>query len=312
MFDTLFDWARQGHEKTLNQRIRPGLIIILNKSTEIVHNALGTPEQATSRMLDAYAKSSKFRDMQRMWEKRGLRIKTAEDLIRCYYFDFKVVSIPTYTSSPLVATQMAEALKGLYRKILDMSACIRKKRRTFSMDPDVSTFNSHVEYAAKKLAKDYKATLNFHYMQMSSGKSSLPSRFSEHLVQLMSNMANMRGLDGSNEIGGEAQLVEDIVPFIASCIVAQVSQTDSSKLPPNLSLGGGDWLLTVGNKKGKGCARRVSLRTKPESALRSSGTNFGGAKLWIQAHIADVAITGMATKRGTSSDARLRSPRRPR
>ena len=235
MFNKLFEWARQGHEKTLNQRVRPGLIIILNKSTELAHDALGTPEQATRRMLDAYSKSSRFRDMQHMWEKRGRRVRTAEDLIHCYYYAFKVVSIPTYTLSPPVASQMTEALRGVYAKVREMSERIRRKRRAANMEPDISSFNSYVEYAAKKLARNYKDAVDFHHMQTSSGDSSLPTSFSEHLVQLMSNMLRLRGLDSSNETGGEARLVEDIIPFIASCIVAQISQLPSSKLftPPN-------------------------------------------------------------------------------
>lgn len=233
MFDTLFNWARQGHEKTLNQRVRPGLIIVLNKSTELVHDALGTPDQATRQMLNAYARSSKFRKLQRTWEKRGKHVRSAEELIYCYYHAFQVVSIPTYSSSPAVAGQMASALRGLYQKIREMSERVRIERRSFNIDPDVSTFNSYVEYAASKLAKDYKAAVDFHYMQMSSGDSSLPTQFSEHLVQLMSSMAKLRGLNNTNDVGGEAQLVEDIIPFIGSCIVSQVSLSDHSKSPRN-------------------------------------------------------------------------------
>lgn len=230
MFDTLFDWALQGHEKTLNQSVRPGLIIILNKSTELVHDALGSPEQATRKILDAYAQSARFKEMQETWAKRNRRVRTAEDLIHCYYYAFTVVSIPTYGSDPPVASQMSEALKELYAKIRGMSEFIRRKRRSCNMDPDVSTFNSYFEYAAGKLARDYKAAVDLHQMQMSSGDSSLPIRFSEHMAQLMSNMSKTRRLDESNKSGGEAQLVEEIIPFIASCIATQVPQIDSSKL----------------------------------------------------------------------------------
>lgn len=229
MFDTLFDWALQGHEKTLNQRVRPGLIIILNKSTELIHDALGSPEQATRKILDAYAQSARFKEMRARWAKRNRRVKTAEDLIHCYYYAFTVVSMPTYGSDPPVASQMAGALKELYAKIRDMSERIRKKRRSCNMDPDVSSFNSYLEYAAGKLARDYTTAVDLHQMQMSSGDWSLPTRFSEHMAQLMANMSRIRRLDESNERGGEAELVEEIIPFIASCIVTQVPQTDSSK-----------------------------------------------------------------------------------
>ena len=230
MFDTLFDWAKQGHEKTLNQRIRPGLIIVLNKSTETVHDALSNPDKATEKMLRAYESLSRFREMQRMWRKRGRRVETARDLIHCYYYAFKVISIPTYSSSPPVANQTSESIKTLYRKIRDMSDCIREKRKSYNMDLDTSSFNSYMEKAAKKLAVDLNSAIDFHHIQMSSGDSRLPNRFSEHLLQLMSNMVRMRGLDQSNEIGGEAQLVEDLIRYIASCIAAQVQPNpDSSK-----------------------------------------------------------------------------------
>jgi hypothetical protein len=230
MFEKLFDWARHGHEKTLNQRVRPGLIIILNKNTESAHEALQNPETATQEMLQKFQSSSRFRELQQNWRNRGRQVKTAKDLIHCYYYAFRVISIPSYTkASPPMATQIATAIQALYKKVCEMSQCIRDKREKCNMDLDVSSFSSYMEYAAKKLARDYKCAIDFHHMELSSGNSRLPKRFSEHLVQLMRNMAKTRKLDVTNETKGESQMVEDLIPFIASCIVAQVPHPNSSK-----------------------------------------------------------------------------------
>jgi hypothetical protein len=226
MFDTLFDWASHGHEKTLNQRVRPGLIIILNKSTEQVHGALDDVEETTRQMLRAFESLTRFAELRRKWEARGHTIRKAEDLIHCYYLSFRVISIPAYSSRPAMATQVADMIQQLYKEIRQMSRIVRTKRKSYNMDLDVAGFNAYVKNAAQTLARDLKSVVDFHQMQMCSGDSRLPGRFSEHLVQLMSNMLKERRLDEADETGGEARLVRDLIPFIACCIVAQIPKNE--------------------------------------------------------------------------------------
>jgi len=74
------------------------------------------------------------------------------------------------------------------------------------------------------LGKDYRRAMDLH--EVSSGDSSLPTSFRKHLLQLMSSVAAQRRLNEEDDVGGERQLVRDLIPFVAACITAQQLPTD--------------------------------------------------------------------------------------
>ncbi|KAK3330701.1 hypothetical protein B0H66DRAFT_528046 [Apodospora peruviana] len=224
ILEEMFKWAKDGHEKTLNQRVRPGLVIVLNKMAQDFQETLSTVDKATKSLLDSFQKSARFGELQKRWQARGRSIKDAKDLIYCYYHSFRVIPIPQHTtSSPATSQRISNQIKVLYGEIHSMSARIRLKRRSLNMDLDVASLNAYLLQSVNALANNYNNALDFH--RLSDGDSALPRRFSEHLLQLMSNMVKLRGLDITQEVGGEGNLVEDMIPYIAACIVAQVVVT---------------------------------------------------------------------------------------
>ncbi|KAK6208479.1 hypothetical protein LQW54_006825 [Pestalotiopsis sp. IQ-011] len=70
----MFKWAKEGHEKTLNQRVRPGLIIVLNKMNAGTHDALASVNQATKSLLGNFERSTRFNELQQRWRSRGKEI----------------------------------------------------------------------------------------------------------------------------------------------------------------------------------------------------------------------------------------------
>ncbi|KAI1427994.1 hypothetical protein F5Y12DRAFT_791152 [Xylaria sp. FL1777] len=222
----MFKWAREGHEKTLNQRVRPGLIIVLNKMTTGSHNALGSVNRATKRLLENFEQSTRFSELQKTWRSRGKEIQTAEELILCYYDSFRVVSVPQYTAtSPATVKKTSDQIKTLYEEIGQMSELIRKKRQLLNPELDVASLNAYLRQALVGLGRDCESTIDFH--QLSDGDYSLPRRFSEHLVHVMANVAKQRNFDTSQATGGEANLVSQMTPYIAACIVAQAENHES-------------------------------------------------------------------------------------
>jgi hypothetical protein len=220
ILEEMFLWAKDGHDKTLNQRVRPGLIIVLNKMAHDSHGDLADSSLATSRLLRSFQKSRRFGELQRKWARRGREIVTAQDLIHCYYDCFRVISIPQHTREPAVAQQISGQIKAMYGYIRGMSDQIRAKKLSMNQDLDVPSLQAYLHQSIKALGADYQNSLDFH--QLSEGDSPLPRRFSEHLVQLMSNMVKLRNLHTTEAIGGEAELVMQMVPYIAACIVAQI------------------------------------------------------------------------------------------
>jgi len=222
----MFKWAKEGHEKTLNQRVRPGLIIVLNKMTDGSHDSLATVDQATRRLLNNFQQSNRFIDLQRKWKSRGKEIQTAEELMLCYYDSFRVISIPQYTAaSPITVKKTSNQIKSLYQEICRMSELIRKKRQSLNMELDTASFNAYLTQSLANLGRDYHSAIDFH--QLSKGDSSLPSRFSEHLLYVMAGVANHRNFHTSEATGGETHLVDQMTPYIAACIAAQINNNDS-------------------------------------------------------------------------------------
>lgn len=222
----MFAWAKDGHERTLNQRVRPGLIIVLNKMPMDSHDVFSSVKKATSQLLRSFRKSTRFQELQQKWKARGRVIETAEQLILCYYDSFKVISIPQHTpTSPTVVRTISDQVKTLYNEIIAMSGNIRRKRNSLNLDLDVASLNAYLHRSVTALGRDFHSTLDFH--ELTDGDSALPRRFSEHLCQILHRMSKLRNLDTSQTVGGEADLVLQMTPYIAACIVAQVDEANN-------------------------------------------------------------------------------------
>jgi len=227
MLATLFNWGQTGHDKTFNKRARPGLIIIMNKTTEQSHRALGGASAATAQLLRSFQDTQRFRDQQQLWSRRTeMPILSIEQLIRCYYQDFCVVSVPSYTSEvPSVAGEIASSLRNLYNTIRWMSDRVRDLRRPNTAD--ISRFGARFLKTAQELAKDCSRGIDL--LDINPSNTRLPQTFHEHLVHAASSLSKTRGLDIETTLGGEIRLVRDMIPFVAVCIVSQLRQVDPSK-----------------------------------------------------------------------------------
>lgn len=217
----MFRWAKGGHERTPNQRVRPGLIIVLNKMSMDTHDSILSTERATRQLLQSCENSTRFQELQQKWRVGGKPIGTAMELIRCYYDDFRVISIPQLTrSSPSTVQSIADKIKTLHGEILAMSEKIREKRKSLNLNPETSSLNAYLHRSAAALGRDYENSLDFH--ELSAGDISPPRRFSEHLAQLMARVVKLRHLETSQAAKGESELVFQMIPYIAACIVAQI------------------------------------------------------------------------------------------
>ncbi|KAI5921413.1 hypothetical protein F4810DRAFT_712454 [Camillea tinctor] len=214
----LFDWAKEGLERTLNQRVRPGLIIVLNKNSEASDKLLHDVDHATNELLRSFEQSSRYTEFRDKWKSRGRTITSARDLIKCYYHDFRVVSIPLHARTPSTAKTVSRQIMTLYGEIRSLSDQIRTRRKSFNMNLDIASFNVYLEQSLRILARDHRSSIDFH--PISENDSPLPTRPSEHLSLLLGNLVKQRKLNTTMEIGGEARLIDDITPYLAACIVA--------------------------------------------------------------------------------------------
>lgn len=219
----LFQWAVAGHERTINQRVRPGLIIVVNKDVPSADKEWLDVNYATKTLLSHLELSPRFAELREVWKTRGKVLKTAEDLIHCYYDSFRIICIPSL--EPSTAQTIAVQYRKLYDEIRKSSDKLRKKKIQVGMNLDVGSFTKYMENAFSRLAKDLTSSIDFHYM--ASKDTDRPSKFREHVTNLLKKLKD-DGLmskemeHGENDIIPEAELLNRITPFIACCIASKI------------------------------------------------------------------------------------------
>lgn len=218
----MFQWASSGHERTVNQRIRPALLIVINKFPQRSDPRWFDVDHATEKLLSHLQLSGSFNDLCIKWANRGKIIKTAQDLILCYYDSFRVICVPDLTGLES-STVIARQLQSLYREIRLASSRLRRKRVTVGMNLDVESLNTYVEHAFSRLTKDLNAPIDFYYL--SSNDPKIPTRFSEHMTSVVVKMLVKENYAKTDDTGQELDLLNRLTPYLASCIAMQISDT---------------------------------------------------------------------------------------
>jgi hypothetical protein len=223
--EKLFEWASNSHDRTYNQRIRPGLLIIVNNSSPPIEHNRGKwldPNYATEKLLNAIDISESFPDQCEEWRRRGRDIRSARDLILCYYESFRVVHIPTLSYA--TAEDVTFQHEKLYREIRQASTRLRETREQLGMSLNTTAFVQYMDHAFNRLAKDIRKSINFYYLSYRGEE--VPSKFSDHLTSLIAAVQEDQRPDG---LGQERELLNQLRPYIAGCVVLHTSnQQDGS------------------------------------------------------------------------------------
>ena len=233
----LFKWAVAGHERTINQRVRPGLVIVVNKDVPSEDEEWLDVDYATKTLLSHLELSPAFAELRETWKTRGKILTTAEDLIHCYYDSFRIICIPSLT--PGTTQTIAVQYRKLYDEIRKSSDKLRQKKVQVRMNLDVGSFNKYMENAFSRLAKDLTSSIDFHYM--ASKDTDRPVKFREHLANLLVKLKVQGEMTDTKEIQTEdlenvpeAALLDRITPFIACCIASKIPSgaSNTSMSPP--------------------------------------------------------------------------------
>ncbi|KAG4284336.1 hypothetical protein FPRO06_08715 [Fusarium proliferatum] len=214
----LIDWAQHSHDRILNQRTKPALIVILNIVVDIDE---GSSSDVTEDLLRSFQRTERFRTLQALWEEREHPIRNTADLLLCYYSDFKVVLIPAISSksSPADATSVGKSIRQLYETIRGSVSKIRNTKADCGTESDLATLNTHMNRSLSVLGQDLRAALDLHDIVMND--SSIPTRLSDHVASTLRQMCILRKIDRMDEIGGEERVVDEFAPYVGACIVAQ-------------------------------------------------------------------------------------------
>ena len=216
--DQLFQWASTGHERTVNQRIRPGLLIIINKDAALSDERLLDVDYATRELLQDLDLSTKFEDLKEEWRLRGRPISTAKDLILCYYDSFRIICIPSLT--PESTHDIAKQYSRLYNEIRGISERLRRKKMRVHMNLSVKSFLNYVDHVYHRLARDLNNSVDFDFLASKNAKR--PTKFRDHVAALIVKLKKYeKNVDPPHDVQ-ESKLVDRVVPFIACCIASQL------------------------------------------------------------------------------------------
>ncbi|KAH7141535.1 hypothetical protein B0J13DRAFT_556977 [Dactylonectria estremocensis] len=215
----LIEWAKEAYDRILNQRVKPAVIIIINKYND---DATDTQRDLTQEMLQTFEQTQTYSELVDFWTQRQRRIQSARDVLDCYYRSIKVISVPVYgrRSLPSTATSISTAIQRLYSEIQASTKEIRDQRETSNTSFDVARLDKFLNDSLRALAKDYRSSLDFH--RLAAGISLRPKLFSEHLAGTMANLAQTRGLDETDDVGGEQDVADDLARFAAASIAVQL------------------------------------------------------------------------------------------
>ncbi|KAI4192229.1 MAG: hypothetical protein LQ346_004408 [Caloplaca aetnensis] len=229
--DHLFQWASIGHDRTVNQAVRPGLIIVINKDAPDSDERWLDVDYATNELLRHLELSTKFEDLKEQWRLRGSCISTAKDLILCYYDSFRIICIPSLT--PETTHEITIQFSKLYREIRDTSRRLRSKRIRAQMNLDVRSFCNYVEHVYNRLARDMLSSVDFHYL--ASRNATRPIKFRDHVVALMVKLKeDEENVDPPCDVK-ETELIKRVIPFLASCIASH-SVNDNTQRGPSSAM----------------------------------------------------------------------------
>lgn len=92
--ERLLDWGSVAIETTYNQPILPYAILALNATEHDVDPKMWDVQTSTRTLLDSLAdtvnKNVVFSTYADLWRKRGKKIDTVDDLMKCYYSALRV------------------------------------------------------------------------------------------------------------------------------------------------------------------------------------------------------------------------------
>ncbi|KAI5805973.1 hypothetical protein EDC01DRAFT_609926 [Geopyxis carbonaria] len=291
--ERLLKWADNALAKSVNQPVLPFAIIVVN--------AMGSKEMKAKDWCDVDATTAEqlklYKDivndtingvpkpipaLAQKWRKRGRPIKTLQDLLNCYYSDFKVICIPT-ADHP--AGKILQQYQTLYNSITDSSIRSRDSRGKVGLLLSSEDLHFYFDFAFEHFS--IKENEPFNFNDAAFRINPVAKNFKDHIVRLA---VYFMGNTSVNKLGdGKDLFCEDVAPLLASSIFLTAtrkhialrgSYKDISKHYKDLFLEAHTdfyekhWLCEEIDKKGNRCVNVA--RSHKKGHQRSNGKSFGG------------------------------------
>jgi hypothetical protein len=207
----LLDWAASSLEKSLNQPILPHAIVVLNATDLQVHEDEWDVEKATKNLMEkikhAVDIDPDFRKYKEWWRLKGKRIRTMEELIKCYYSSISVVRIPAKGRYMLINDQLGK----LHDRIIHDCDAAFSARQRVRMLPHADELNEYLEAGFNHFSK--RLDVPFNFVEIAVRNHPVPQNFGDHVSNLAADMQQ------KHEYHDATIIFEELSPFVASCLL---------------------------------------------------------------------------------------------
>lgn len=218
----LIDWANEARDFTTNQGVKPSLIYIINQDNRLDIGRWSDSKYATEEMLKKWRSCKRFTQEQSRWRARGAMIETAEQLLRCYYNDIRVIYMPEFLPdrSRCSASELRKQYQTLYEQINQQSWIASKNKQEINLLFDLGAFTRSSVQVLEQLTKDPLCTIDLKVL--SEPLRDQPTSFVSHVLNLLSRLQRESRMEDDVTAGKELRLMKRVLPYVVICISGEV------------------------------------------------------------------------------------------
>ncbi len=220
----LIDWARNGHDLTTNQGMKPGLIYIINQDNQADFSQWKDTKFATKKILEKLQASKRFAQERDTWNNRGFQVSSVLQLLEKYYDSVQVVFLPEFLPRrPLCeAHEVQSQYELLYGEIDRLSQAGADRRRDAGLLMDLDRLSRHSVDVLRKLAEDFHSAVDLYSMLETFQQ--YPSNFKSHVLNFLAWFTDGERGGHTQEPGYESSVIERVTAFVATCVAGEVSR----------------------------------------------------------------------------------------
>jgi len=225
----LIDWARNGHDLTTNQGMKPGLIYIINQDNQPDFSEWKDTNFATKKILDKLQSSNRFAQEQKKWGDRGCEVSSVRQLLEKYYDSVQVIFLPEFLPRrpSCEAHEVQSQYELLYHEIDRRSQGAASRRRDAGLLMDLDRLARHSVDVLRRLADDFHSPVDLHGLLLETLQP-YPSNFKSHVLNFLAWFTDRaRGGGRSREAqepGYESAIIERVTAFVATCVAREVAR----------------------------------------------------------------------------------------
>ncbi|KAI0886923.1 FabD/lysophospholipase-like protein [Annulohypoxylon maeteangense] len=215
VLDKLIRWGAASIDKSLNQPVLPHAIIVFNATDINVDEKEWDVNKATQMLMtdiqDAILREPALQEHVHTWRRRGKTIKSAKELLECYYASISVVRIP-YKGSYMLMNEQVGKLCDLLK---DHCKASYLRKRQVRMLANTEKLQFYLQAAYDHFTKDLNTPFDF--VKETLRHSPISRNFEGNILNLA--LAIKEKTCDPFLAGDAEQIFRAMGPMIASCVM---------------------------------------------------------------------------------------------